>query len=38
MEYSRYSPCTPEVQEQIALEYQRSMGLVEPDKQKKKKK
>ncbi|GLV37897.1 mitochondrial translation elongation factor G 1 [Carabus blaptoides fortunei] len=37
MEYSRYSPCLPEVQDQLILEYQRSMGLL-PDKAQKKKK
>lgn len=37
MEYSRYSPCLPEVQEKLILEYQKSMGLL-PDKEKKKKK
>lgn len=35
MEYSRYSPCLPEVQEKLVLEYQKSMGLI-PDKKKKK--
>lgn len=37
MEYSRYSPCLPEVQDQLIQEYQRSMGLL-PDKAQKKKK
>uniref|UniRef100_A0A1A9WUF6 Elongation factor G, mitochondrial n=1 Tax=Glossina brevipalpis TaxID=37001 RepID=A0A1A9WUF6_9MUSC len=35
MEYSRYSPCLPEVQEQLVRQYQESMGLV-PEKKKKK--
>ncbi|XP_057657246.1 elongation factor G, mitochondrial [Diorhabda carinulata] len=37
MEYCRYSPCLPEVQESIIAEYQNSMGL-SPEKDKKKKK
>lgn len=37
MEYSRYSPCLPEVQEKLILEYQKEMGLL-PDKDKQKKK
>ncbi|CAH1175730.1 unnamed protein product [Phaedon cochleariae] len=37
MEYSRYSPCMPEVQEKLILEYQKSMGMV-PEKDKKKRK
>nr|CAH7750430.1 unnamed protein product [Callosobruchus chinensis] len=37
MEYSRYAPCLPEVQDMLILEYQRSMGLV-TDQDKKKKK
>ncbi|KAJ8939672.1 hypothetical protein NQ318_016616 [Aromia moschata] len=37
MEYSRYSPCLPEVQDTLVQEYQRSMGLL-PDKDKKKRK
>ncbi|EFA04773.2 elongation factor G, mitochondrial [Tribolium castaneum] len=37
MEYSRYSPCLPEVQNKLIEEYERSMGIV-PDKDKKKKK
>lgn len=36
MEYSRYAPCLPEVQEQIVREYQESMGLGQPEKKKKK--
>lgn len=36
MDYSRYSPCLPEVQEKLILEYQKSMGIV-PEKDKKKK-
>lgn len=34
MEYSRYTPCLPKVQEDIVLEYQKSMGMVEPEKEK----
>lgn len=37
MEYSRYSPCLPEVQQQLIDEYQRSIGIL-PDKAQKKKK
>ncbi|CAG9835291.1 unnamed protein product [Diabrotica balteata] len=37
MEYSRYSPCLPEVQEKLIMEYEKSMGIVS-DKDKKKKK
>lgn len=37
MEYSRYSPCTIEVQEKLIQDYQRSMGIL-PEKEKKKKK
>lgn len=37
MEFSRYSPGTPELQEKLIEEYQRSMGIV-PDKDKVKKK
>lgn len=37
MEYSRYSPCLPEVQERLVYEHQKAMGLL-PDKQQKKKK
>lgn len=37
MEYSRYSPCLPDVQEKLIEDYQRSMGVL-PDKQQKKKK
>lgn len=36
MEYARYSPCTPDVQEQLVLDYQRSQGI-DVDKKKKKK-
>ncbi|GBP31352.1 Elongation factor G, mitochondrial [Eumeta japonica] len=36
MEYSRYSPCLPEVQEQLIRKYQEEMGLV-PDEKKKRK-
>ncbi|CAB3231385.1 unnamed protein product [Arctia plantaginis] len=33
MEYSRYSPCLPDVQEQLIRRYQEEMGLL-PDKKK----
>ncbi|XP_017115962.1 elongation factor G, mitochondrial [Drosophila elegans] len=36
MEYSRYSPCLPDVQDQIVRQYQESQGLVQADKKKKK--
>ncbi|XP_013100626.1 elongation factor G, mitochondrial [Stomoxys calcitrans] len=36
MEYSRYSPCLPDVQEQIVRQYQESQGLGQADKKKKK--
>ncbi|XP_017004660.2 elongation factor G, mitochondrial [Drosophila takahashii] len=36
MEYSRYSPCLPDVQDQIVRQYQDSQGLAQPDKKKKK--
>lgn len=35
MEYSRYSPCLPDVQEQLIRRYQEEMGIV-PDLKKKK--
>uniref|UniRef100_A0A336MWZ0 Elongation factor G, mitochondrial n=1 Tax=Culicoides sonorensis TaxID=179676 RepID=A0A336MWZ0_CULSO len=35
MEYSRYSPCSMEVQERLVREFQESMGIF-PDKKKKK--
>ncbi|KAL9929757.1 mitochondrial translation elongation factor G 1 [Glossina fuscipes fuscipes] len=35
MEYSRYSPCLPDIQEQLVRQYQESMGLL-PEKKKKK--
>lgn len=37
MEYSRYSPCTLEVQMKLIDEYQRSQGLVPEEKKKQKK-
>lgn len=37
MEYSRYSPCSQEMQDKLVEEYQRSMGIL-PDKEKAKKK
>lgn len=37
MEYCRYSPCSPELQQKLVEEYQKSMGLL-PDKVKEKKK
>lgn len=36
MEYSRYSPCLPDVQEKLVLEYQQSQGIVITEKKKKK--
>lgn len=36
MEYSRYSPCLPDVQEKLILEYQQSQGINLADKKKKK--
>ncbi|KAM3962718.1 LOW QUALITY PROTEIN: mitochondrial translation elongation factor G 1 [Aphomia sociella] len=35
MEYSRYSPCLPDVQEQLIKKYQEEMGIL-PDQKKKK--
>ncbi|KAK9510838.1 hypothetical protein O3M35_005537 [Rhynocoris fuscipes] len=35
MEYSRYSPTTPEVQEKLVLAYQESMGILPQQKKKK---
>lgn len=37
MEYSRYSPCLPDVQEKLIDEYQRSQGIVPEEKKKSKK-
>lgn len=37
MEYSRYSPCLPEVQEKLVMEYQRSIGLIKEDSKDKEK-
>lgn len=37
MEYSRYSPCSPDVQSKLIEEYQRSQGLIVEDKKKQKK-
>lgn len=37
MEYSRYSPCMPDVQEKLVEEYQRSIGIVPEEKKKQKK-
>lgn len=36
MEYSRYSPCLPDVQEQVVRQYQESLGLGQTEKKKKK--
>ncbi|KAH8328679.1 hypothetical protein KR067_013180 [Drosophila pandora] len=36
MEYSRYSPCLPDVQDQIVRQYQESQGLGQADKKKRK--
>lgn len=38
MDYSRYSPCLPDVQEKLVLEYQKSMGLIPAEKEKEKRK
>lgn len=35
MEYSRYAPCLPEVQEAVIQDYEKRMGIV-PEKDKKK--
>ncbi|XP_026326868.1 elongation factor G, mitochondrial [Hyposmocoma kahamanoa] len=35
MEYSRYSPCLPDVQEQLIRKYQEEMGLLPEQKKKK---
>ncbi|XP_031619076.1 elongation factor G, mitochondrial [Contarinia nasturtii] len=37
MEYARYAPCTADLQEQLIMDYQRSLGNI-PDADKKKKK
>lgn len=37
MEYCRYSPCLPDVQERLILEYQKATGVL-PEAEKKKKK
>lgn len=38
MEYSRYSPCLPDVQQKLVEEYQRSQGIFPDEKEKKKRK
>lgn len=38
MEYSRYSPCSPEVQNKIIEDYQRSQGIFPEEKKKSSKK
>lgn len=35
MEYSRYTPCKPALQEQLVKQYRESLGIVEDDKKKK---
>lgn len=35
MDYSRYAPCLPDVQESVIQDYERRMGIV-PEKDKKK--
>ncbi|KAJ8965698.1 hypothetical protein NQ317_013061, partial [Molorchus minor] len=37
MEYSRYSPCLPDVQDALIQEYQKAMGLIPEDTKKKEK-
>lgn len=32
MEYARYSPCTPDVQEQLIMRYQESLGTLQQKK------
>lgn len=34
MEYARYAPCTPDVQQQLIIDYQKSLGI-DVDKKKK---
>jgi len=34
MEYTRYSPCLPEVQEELVRQYQESQGIVVAQKSK----
>jgi hypothetical protein len=36
MEYSRYSPCSPDVQMKLIEEYQRAQGTFVEEKKKKK--
>jgi elongation factor G len=36
MEYSRYSPCLPDIQDQVIQAYQQSQGIVPAEKKKKK--
>lgn len=36
MEYSRYSPCKPELQEQLVQQYRESLGETMAEKKKKK--
>jgi hypothetical protein len=40
MEYSRYSPCSMDLQQKLVEDYQRSIGIIpeEKDKEKEKKK
>lgn len=38
MEYARYAPCTPETQEQLMLEHEKSLGIDVDSKKKKKNK
>lgn len=38
MEYSRYSPCSQDLQQKLVDEYQRSIGNIPDEKEKKKKK
>jgi elongation factor G len=38
MEFSRYSPCSPDVQAKLIEEYQRSQGLIPEEKKQQQKK
>lgn len=36
MEYSRYSPCSSDLQEKLVRQYQEEQGIIEVEKKKKK--